>query len=80
MLHEQRSAVSVPELTPIEKRIVLSIAEGGLVEDVAAELGVAVRTVEWHLARARRKLARTSVLHERVEQATHSAATQGGRQ
>jgi DNA-binding NarL/FixJ family response regulator len=70
--------VSIPELTPIEERIVLFIAAGGSVEDVAAELGVSARTVEWHLARARRKLKRTSSLHDRVEQATQRAATQGG--
>ena len=70
--------MSVPELTPIEERIVLLVAGGGSVEDVAAELGVGVRTVEWHLARARRKLERTSSLHDRVEQATQRAATQEG--
>jgi DNA-binding NarL/FixJ family response regulator len=70
--------VSVPELTPIEERIVLSVAAGESVEDVAAELGVGVRTVEWHLSRARRKLERTSSLHDRVEQATQRAATQEG--
>jgi DNA-binding CsgD family transcriptional regulator len=73
--------VSVPELTPIEERIVLFVAAGASVEDVAAELGVGVRTVDWHLARARRKLERTSSLHDRVEQATQRAAMQeGGRQ
>ena len=70
--------MSVPELTPIEKHIVLSVAAGESVEDLAAELGVRARTVEWHLARARRKLERTSSLHDRVEQATQRAATQGG--
>ena len=60
--------MSVPELTPVEKRIVLQVAAGRSVEDVAAELGVGARAVEWHLARARRKLERTSSLHDRVEQ------------
>lgn len=72
--------MTVPELTPIEERIVLFVVEGGSVEEAAAELGVGARTVEWHLARARRKLERTSSLHDRVEQATKRAATQGGRQ
>jgi DNA-binding CsgD family transcriptional regulator len=72
--------MSVPELTPIEKRIVLSIAGGGSVDKIAAELGVRARTVEWHLTRARRKLERTSSLHDRVEQASQRAATQGGTQ
>jgi len=73
--------VSVPELTPIEKRIVLLVAAGGSIADVAAELGVGARAVEWHLARARRKLERTSSLHDRVEQATRAeeAGDEGGR-
>jgi DNA-binding CsgD family transcriptional regulator len=68
--------VSVPELTPIEERIVLLVAACGSVKEVAAKLGVGARTVEWHLARARRKLERTSSLHHRVEQATQRAETQ----
>jgi DNA-binding NarL/FixJ family response regulator len=70
--------VSVPELTPIEERVVLLVAEGRSVEAIAAELGVTARTVDWHLVRARRKLERTSSLHNRVEQAARNAATQGG--
>jgi DNA-binding NarL/FixJ family response regulator len=54
---------------------VLLVAEGGTVDQLAAELGVGVRTVEWHLARARRKLERTSLLQHRVERATQRAAT-----
>ena len=53
----------------------LLVAEGGTVDQLAAELGVGVRTVEWHLARARRKLERTSLLQDRVERATQRAAT-----
>jgi DNA-binding NarL/FixJ family response regulator len=71
--------VSVPELTPIEERIVLLVAEGRSVEAIAAGLGVRARTVDWHLVRARRKLERATTLRERVEEA-HRAATQGGMQ
>lgn len=69
--------MSLPELTPIEERIVLRVAAGGSAGEIAAELGVGARTVEWHLARARRKLERTSMLHDRVEQAAQRAATRG---
>lgn len=71
--------MSVPELSPIEERIVLLVAEGRSVETIATDLGVRRRTVEWHLVRARRKLERTTTLHERVE-AAHRAATRGGTQ
>jgi DNA-binding CsgD family transcriptional regulator len=70
--------LSVPELTPIEVRIVLSIAAGDTVEDVAARLGVGTRAVEWHLTRARRKLERTSSLHDLVERTACRAAKRGG--
>jgi DNA-binding NarL/FixJ family response regulator len=72
--------VSIPELSPIEERIVLRVAEGESVEAIAAEVGVAARTIEWHLARARRKLERTTTLHDRVQQAARHAATQGNTQ
>jgi DNA-binding NarL/FixJ family response regulator len=68
----------VPELSPIEERIVLLVAGGHSSRAIADELGVSPRTIEWHLARARRKLEQTATLHDRVEQAARSAATQGG--
>jgi hypothetical protein len=34
-------------------------------------LGVTARTVEWHLARAGRKLERTATLHDRVQAVDH---------
>lgn len=59
--------MSIPALTPFEERIVLRVAEGDSVETIAAEVGVTARTVEWHLARAARKLEQTATLHERVQ-------------
>jgi DNA-binding NarL/FixJ family response regulator len=70
--------VPVPELSPIEERVVLLVAGGHASRAIADELGVSPRTIEWHLARARRKLERTATLHDRVEQAARSAETQGG--
>lgn len=58
--------MSVPELSPIEERIVLLVAEGRSVEAIAADLGVRRRIVEWHLARANRKLEKASALLDRV--------------
>jgi DNA-binding CsgD family transcriptional regulator len=43
-------------LTAIEERILVLSAAGRTRTDVAAELRVSVKTVEWHLARAARKL------------------------
>jgi len=71
--------VSITELSPIEERIVLLVAQGVSVEEVAAEVGVAARTVDWHLARASRKLERMATLHRRIQQAGPGEATGGGR-
>jgi DNA-binding NarL/FixJ family response regulator len=68
---EERSGVPIPELSPIEERIVLLVAAGQSVAAIAAELGVTARTVEWHLARAGRKLERTATLHDRVQAVDH---------
>jgi DNA-binding NarL/FixJ family response regulator len=70
--------VPVPELSPIEERVVLLVAGGHSSHAISDELGVSPRTIEWHLVRARRKLERTATLHDRVEQAARSAETQGG--
>jgi DNA-binding CsgD family transcriptional regulator len=68
---DERSGVSIPELSPIEERIVLRVAEGESVEAIAAEVGVAARTIEWHLAQANRKLERASALLDRVRGREH---------
>jgi DNA-binding NarL/FixJ family response regulator len=62
--------VSVPELSPVEGQIVLMISDGQSQEAIAGELGVSVRTVEWHLDRARRKLGRAATLHDRIRAAS----------
>lgn len=49
-LHEERP------LTPLEQRVALLVAQGKSDADVSAELGLDAMTVEWHLARAFRKL------------------------
>jgi len=67
--------VSTAEMSPIEERIVLLVAQGESIEAIAAEFGVTARTVEWHLARARRKLERTATLHDRVQAVTRGEAT-----
>ena len=71
--------MGVPELSPIEERVVVLVAGGRTSEAIAAELGVGTRTVEWHLARARSKLARVAALHEHVRAAAGTAAEGGTR-
>jgi DNA-binding CsgD family transcriptional regulator len=56
----------VPELSAVEEQVVLRLAQGGSHRAIADELGVSLSTVEWHLARARAKLARAATLHEHV--------------
>ena len=56
----------VPELSRTEQRIVLLVAQGRSEHEIAAVVGLDVRTVEWHLAQANRKLEKASALLDRV--------------
>ena len=58
----------VPELSPIEERIVLLLARGRSKHEIAAAVGLDARTVEWHLRRATRKLETASALLQRVQE------------
>lgn len=66
------ASMPVPELSPIEERVALLVAGGRSTQAVADELGVSVRTIDWHLARARRKLERAATLHDRIQRAPKS--------
>jgi DNA-binding NarL/FixJ family response regulator len=61
--------VPITELTAIEQQVVLLVAGGQSCEAIAHDLHLSVRTVEWHVERARLKLGRAAALHERVRQA-----------
>jgi FixJ family two-component response regulator len=63
----------VPELSAVEEEIVLLVAAGRNHRSVAEELGLSPKTVEWHVARARAKLARAAMLHDRVRRADEEA-------
>ena len=56
----------VPELSQTEERIVLLVVQGRSRDEVAAVVGLDVRTVDWHLAQANRKLEKASALLDRV--------------
>ena len=56
----------VPELSPNEERIVLLVAHGQSRREIAAVIGLDLRTVDWHLAQAKRKLEKASALLDRV--------------
>ncbi len=56
----------VPELSQTEERIVLLVVQGRSRGEVAAVVGLDVRTVDWHLAQANRKLEKVSALLDRV--------------
>jgi DNA-directed RNA polymerase specialized sigma24 family protein len=62
--------MSVPELSPVEEQIVLMVSDGQSPEAIAGELGVSVRTVEWHLDRARQKLERAATLRDHIRAAS----------
>ena len=57
----------VPELSSIEEQIVLRIAGGETAGRIAGELRLSLKTVEWHLARGRRKLERAAMLLDGIE-------------
>lgn len=62
----------VPQLSLIEERIVLLLADGWTSAEVAADVGLDERTLAWHLAQATRKLESASTLHDRVRRAVES--------
>ena len=59
----------VPELSSIEEQIVVHIVAGETMRTIADGLGLSLKTVEWHLARARSKLERAATLLDRVDEA-----------
>ena len=61
--------MGVPELSAVEQQIVLLVAQGRSLSAIADELGFSLKTVEWHVARGRRKLERAVTLHDRVQRA-----------
>jgi DNA-binding NarL/FixJ family response regulator len=65
--------VRVPELSSIEEQIVYRIAAGETASAIAVGLSLSLKTVEWHLARARNKLDRAAMLLDRVEAAARPA-------
>jgi DNA-binding CsgD family transcriptional regulator len=58
--------VPVPELSPLEERVVLLLAQGRSRSEIAAVVGLDPRTVDWHLTQASQKLEKASALLERV--------------
>lgn len=65
---EEVSDVAIPELSPVEQQIILLVAQGRSRRDIADELRLSLKTVDWHVARGRRKLERAATLHERMQQ------------
>ncbi|MBA3246316.1 MAG: hypothetical protein H0T61_14245 [Actinobacteria bacterium] len=66
--------MSVPPLSMIEEQVVLLVAGGRSHRAVADELGLSVKTIEWHVVRARRKLEHAASLHDRVQDAVGPTA------
>jgi DNA-binding NarL/FixJ family response regulator len=58
--------VPIPELSQTEKRIVLLVAQGRSRPEIAAVVGLDIRTVDWHLAQGNRKLEKAAALLDRV--------------
>lgn len=56
----------VPALSAIEQEVVVLVADGHSRREIAAQLGLSVTTVEWHVARASRKLEDAASMRERI--------------
>lgn len=69
--------MSVPELSPTEEHIVLLLAAGQSASEIAVGVGLDLRTVEWHLVRAARKLETVSMLQQHVLRAVESTRSRG---
>ncbi len=80
--------MSVPALSSIEEQVLLLVAGGQSHSAIADELRLSLKTVEWHVARARRKLDQAATLRDRVQEATSvpiqtaefTVTTEGGKQ
>ena len=59
--------MAIPELSAVEQQIVLIVAQGRSRRAIADELGLSLKTVDWHVARGRRKLERAATLHQRMQ-------------
>ena len=59
--------MAVPELSAVEQQIVLLVAQGRSRRAIADEVGLSLKTVDWHIARGRRKLERAARLHDRLQ-------------
>ena len=70
--------MAIPELSPVELQVVRFVAQGRSRRDIADELGLSLKTVDWHVARGRRKLERAASLHERMLQEADGAAETTG--
>ena len=71
--------MAIPELSPVELQIVRFVAQGRSRRDIADELGLSLKTVDWHVARGRRKLERAASLHERMQQQADRTVEAPGR-
>jgi DNA-binding NarL/FixJ family response regulator len=68
--------LSVPALSTIEEQVVLLVAGGQSHRAIAEELRLSLKTVDWHVARARRKLERAATLRDRVQEAGSTTSSE----
>ena len=57
----------IPELTAVEQQIVLLVAQGRSRRAIADQLGLSLKTVDWHVARGRHKLEQAATLRDRMQ-------------
>lgn len=65
-IRRERSVGAGSRLSQTEERIVLLVAQGRSRREIAAVVGLDLRTVDWYLAQANGKLEKASALLDRV--------------
>ena len=72
--------MAVPDLSAVEQEIVLLVAQGRSRRAIADELRLSLKTVDWHIARGRRKLEWAATLHDRMQRQADRNEEGGGAQ
>lgn len=71
--------MAIPMLSEVEQEVALLVAGGHSHREIADALKLSLKTVEWHAARASRKLERAVSLHDRLREADpHGPTSKGG--
>jgi DNA-binding NarL/FixJ family response regulator len=69
--------MTILDLSFIEDRVVRMVLAGRSTSEIATELGAETRFVEWHVARAMRKLEAAAAVHRRLRRSLPGETSSG---